>query len=195
MYYCGPAALAKTLKVKTLAATTKNVQFTFAKEHFVRRPCSPIHTLTLPPSDLSMELAEIELCVLPLRMLPRRKRSECERGAEEGGKGTGVSGEIIRVHHKCTDQSMRALSHRFVTPSLVMIQMTAPQPEYASRSTAFNSVCEMVSNRSSGSRLGSHSDSAIPNSFSDAVPDTTKSYRTIRFRREIEEGRDGPWQS
>lgn len=108
MYYCGPAALAKTLKVKTLAATTKNVQFTFAKEHFVRRPCSPIHTLTLPPSDLSMELAEIELCVLPLRMLPRRKKSECERGAEEGGKGTGVSGEIIRVQHSKVHRSIHA---------------------------------------------------------------------------------------
>jgi hypothetical protein len=81
-----------------------------------------------------------------------------------------------------------------------MTTTIAPQPEYASRSTALRSVWEMVSKRSSGElsqdirqsstrskiekrslrrdgtyRSGSHSPSAIPNSFSDAVPETTKS--------------------
>jgi hypothetical protein len=80
----------------------------------------------------------------------------------------------------------------------------APQPENASRSTAFMSVCEIVSNKSSGSwktrvatrqytarvngrglsergpcerltRSGSHRLSATPKSLSVAVPHTTKS--------------------
>ena len=56
----------------------------------------------------------------------------------------------------------------------------APQPEYASLSTAFSSVWEMVSNKSSGSKSGSHSPSATPNSFELAVPATTKSFAKLR---------------
>ena len=56
----------------------------------------------------------------------------------------------------------------------------APQPEYASLSTAFSSVWEIVSNKSSGSRSGSHSPSATPYSFELAVPATTKSFAKLR---------------
>jgi len=33
-YFCGPGALAKSIKRATEEATTNTVQFTFAKEHF-----------------------------------------------------------------------------------------------------------------------------------------------------------------
>lgn len=76
----------------------------------------------------------------------------------------------------------------------------APQPEKASRSTAFNSVCDIVSKSSSGpywmtcedvatfakvtkqkhTRSGSQSDSAIPNNLSLAVPATTKSFGRVK---------------
>ena len=51
----------------------------------------------------------------------------------------------------------------------------APQPEYASRSTALSNVWLIVSNKSSGPRSGSHRPSATPNSLSAAVPATMKS--------------------
>ena len=57
---------------------------------------------------------------------------------------------------------------------------THPQPEKASRSTAFIKVCEIVSNRSSGSRPGSQRPSATPYNFVLAVPATTKSFAKFR---------------
>ena len=60
-----------------------------------------------------------------------------------------------------------------------MIRTTAPQPLNASRSTAFNSTCEIVSNRSSGSKSGSQRPSAIPYSLSAAVPATAKSLGVV----------------
>lgn len=71
------------------------------------------------------------------------------------------------------------------------IHTTAPHPEYASRSTALSSVCDTVSKRSSGSRSGSHSDSAMPKSFSDAVPETTKSCSAGGVR--VKGGDRGRW--
>ena len=55
-----------------------------------------------------------------------------------------------------------------------------PQPEKASRSTAFIRVWDIVSKRSSGPRSGSQRPSATPNSFSLAVPATTKSFAVFR---------------
>ena len=87
-----------------------------------------------------------------------------------------------------------------------MMYTTAPQPLKASRSTAFSSTCEIVSNRSSGScpsahalkvqrqldrtpyhqqrgstltRSGSHRPSAIPYNLSCAVPATAKSFGVV----------------
>ena len=34
VYFCGPAMLAKTIKETCLAAASKNVKYSFAKEHF-----------------------------------------------------------------------------------------------------------------------------------------------------------------
>jgi len=56
-----------------------------------------------------------------------------------------------------------------------MMWTMAPQPEMASLSTALIRACDIVSNRSSGSRSGSHSASHIPYSCSVHVPATTKS--------------------
>lgn len=56
-----------------------------------------------------------------------------------------------------------------------MMWTTAPQPDMASLSTALIRACDIVSNRSSGSRLGSHSASHIPYSCSVHVPATMKS--------------------
>lgn len=71
-------------------------------------------------------------------------------------------------------------------------QTTAPHPEYASLSTAFKRVCEIVSNKSSASRLGSQRDSAMPKSFSEAVPETTKSY--LVERKEVGRGGGRVWR-
>ena len=61
-----------------------------------------------------------------------------------------------------------------------MTRTTAPQPDIASLSRAFINVWLIVSNRSSGSKSGSHKPSATLNSFDEAVPDTTKSVFKVR---------------
>lgn len=66
-----------------------------------------------------------------------------------------------------------------VKPCTHMMWTMAPQPLRASRSMALRKVCETVSNRSSGSRSGSHSPSATPYSLSAAVPATAKSFGVV----------------
>lgn len=56
-----------------------------------------------------------------------------------------------------------------------MTYTTAPQPEIASRSQAFTRACDIVSNKSSGSKSGSHKVSHIPYIWLAQVPLTTKS--------------------
>jgi hypothetical protein len=53
---------------------------------------------------------------------------------------------------------------------------------FVTKEPTFSNACEIVSKRSSGPRLGSHSASAIPYSFEDAVPDTTKSYTKHNYQ-------------
>lgn len=60
-----------------------------------------------------------------------------------------------------------------------MMWTMTPMPDTASLSTAFSMACEMVSNRCSGSMLGSQRDSHIPYICSVQVPLTTKSSVTM----------------
>ena len=60
-----------------------------------------------------------------------------------------------------------------------MMWTTPPQPEIASLSNAFINAWLIVSNSSSGPRLGSHKASHMPNNCSAQVPATTKSSGTF----------------
>ncbi|GAA5988272.1 hypothetical protein JCM5350_002838 [Sporobolomyces pararoseus] len=70
VYYCGPSPLAKVIKSATKAAGSKNVKFSFAKEHFRSNACpARIDNSDLAKSTISFERGRALTALIEIRNL------------------------------------------------------------------------------------------------------------------------------